>query len=147
MLKTVGCIITVAVGAALGIRAADRLRCRYKKLLSHYLYIGEISDLMRTGAPLEEVFASNSAKGLVESEGYRVQVLCDDLNRDDRRLLSEFFSGLGMGDLDAGIARCATYRELLYKRVSDAEQEMKQKSRIYSLLGVFSGIMTAILFI
>lgn len=147
MLKTIGCIITVAVGAAIGIRAADRLRARYKRLLSHYIYIGEISDLMRTGAPLGEVFVSDSAKGIIKAEGYHIQIVSDDLNRDDQRLLSEFFSGLGMGDLEAGIARCATYRELLHKRVCDAEQEMKQKSRIYSLLGVFSGILTAILFV
>lgn len=76
-----------------------------------------------------------------------MRVVNEDLNRDDQRLLAEFFSGLGMGDLEAGIARCTTYRELLHKHVCDAEQEMKQKSRIYSLLGVFSGLLTAILFV
>ncbi len=147
MLKTVGCILTVAVGAAIGIRAADRLRSRYKKLLSHYIYIGEIADLMRRGAPLDEVFMSERANGLIVADGYRVQVAREDLKYEDQKLISEFFSGLGMGDLEAGIARCDTYKELLHKRVSEAEQEMKQKSRIYSLLGVFSGILIAILFV
>lgn len=147
MLRVIGCILTVGVGGAAGARAAGRLRSRYKKLLSHYIYIGEISDQMRIGVGLEEIFKSSSANGLIQADGYEVTVDGTDLNTEDRLLITRFFSELGMTDLEAGISRCTVYRELIYKRVCDAEQEMKSKSRLYSMLGLFFGLLTAILFI
>ncbi len=145
MLKIIGVILTVAVGAAFGIRAAERLCLRYKKLFAHCLFIGEAADMMRLGAELCEIYSLPSARGLLCADGYSAQLIEDGLGKEDVRLLSEFYSSLGMSDLEAGIARCKTYKEIVEKRLSEAEHQMKSKSRLYSILGVFSGLFVAIL--
>lgn len=146
MFKCIGLILTVLTGAAVGFRASERLRFRYKKLLKYYVYIGELSDRMRTGVELERLFCDEKAAELISADGYRITLKRDGLNSGDIELLEEFFKALGMGDIEAQTARTATYRELLGTRVSDAEQDMRSKSRLYSLIGLFSGIFTAIIF-
>lgn len=147
MLKTVGLAMVFSVCTLIGFRASERLRCRYKKLLSHYILIEEIAELMRVGTELETVFKNERAADLLIADGYSASVKPEELNAEDIRLLEEFFGQLGMGDIEAQLSRCATYRELLSKRVYDAEQEMKSKSRLYSLLGIFFGIFAVIIVI
>lgn len=145
MLKIIGAVLTVAVGAAFGMRASDKLRLRYKKLLAHSLFISEASDMMRMGAALSEIYKLPSATTLIAAESYTAAVMKEGLRSADIRLLSEFYASLGMGDTEAEIARCSTFLKIMEKRLSEAEQDMKSRSRLYSLLGVFSGLFVAIL--
>ena len=145
MLKIIGAVLTVAVGAAFGMRASDKLRLRYKKLLAHSLFISEASDMMRMGATLSEIYTLPSAETLIAAESYTAAVMEEGLRSADIRLLSEFYASLGMGDTEAEIARCSTFLKIMEKRLSEAEQDMKSRSRLYSLLGVFSGLFVAIL--
>jgi stage III sporulation protein AB len=145
MLKIIGAVLTVAVGAAFGMRASDKLRLRYKKLLAHTLFISEASDMMRMGATLSEIYTLPSAETLIAAESYTAAVMEEGLRSADIRLLSEFYASLGMGDTEAEIARCSTFLKIMEKRLSEAEQDMKSRSRLYSLLGVFSGLFVAIL--
>ena len=145
MLKIIGAVLTVAVGAAFGMRASDKLRLRYKKLLAHSLFISEASDMMRMGATLSEIYTLPSAEMLIAAESYTAAVMEEGLRSADIRLLSEFYASLGMGDTEAEITRCSTFLKIMEKRLSEAEQDMKSRSRLYSLLGVFSGLFVAIL--
>lgn len=145
MLKIIGAVLTVAVGAAFGMRASDKLRLRYKKLLAHSLFISEASDMMRMGVTLSEIYKLPSAEKLIAAESYTAAVMEEGLRSADIRLLSEFYASLGMGDTEAEIARCSTFLKIMEKRLSEAEQDMKSRSRLYSLLGVFSGLFVAIL--
>ena len=145
MLKIIGAVLTVAVGAAFGIRASEKLRLRYKKLLAHSLFIDEATDMMRMGASLSEIYTLPSAEALLSAEEYRVAVREEGLWTTDLRLLSEFYTSLGMGDTEAELSRCHSFLKIIEKRLSEAEQDMKSRSRLYSLLGVFSGLFVAIL--
>ena len=147
MLKFIGVVLTVATGALVGLRASEKLRQRYKKLNEYSICIGEISDGIRTGAELERIFSQPKAAALFDANGYHISVKEQWLTGEDTKLLEEFLLLLGMGDTEAQISRCSTYRELVRKRACEAEENMRSKSRLYSVLGVFSGLFVAIIFI
>ncbi len=145
MLKIIGAVLVVLVGATFGIRASERLRQRYKRLYKHYLFIGDTADMMRLGVNITEIYQCEKAKELLSADGYTAKVIEEGLLRDDLHILSEFYSGLGMGELEAGVSRCETYRNIVQKQVEAAESELHGKARLYSMLGVFSGLFIAIL--
>ncbi len=147
MLKAIGAVLIIAVGTAIGFRASNRLCKRYQRLCDFCLFIGEISDKMRIGLELESIFQGERAKKLCICDGYIVRVRGEYLSGEEKRLLEEFFEGLGMSDTAAGISRCSAYRELLTAGAKEAEREMRSKSRLYGILGLFSGIFISILLI
>ena len=145
MLKIIGAALIVAVGSGFGLRASERLRIRRNLLYKHYLFIGEAADLMRLGAYITEIYKSQKAKELLSAEGYNATVISEGLNREDLRILVEFYTELGMGDLEAGLSRCKTYRTIVKTQLDAAENELHSKARLYSIFGVFSGLFIAIL--
>lgn len=146
MLKGIGAVIILAVSTAFGIRASGKLRHRYKKLLAFYIFIGELADRMRSGRELSEIYGE-TAQGLLEYCNFEVKILQEGLNKEDISLLSDFFKGLGMSELSAAEERCRTYRELILKRMSAAEKEMNEKSRLYGVLGASAGAFLVILIV
>lgn len=145
MQKIIGAVLIVTVCAAFGIRASERLRQRHKRLYKHYLFIGTAADMMRLGADMTEIYSSPKARELLTADGYTAKVIEEGLQEADLRILSEFYGELGMGDLEAGISRCEAYCAIVKKQLDTAENEVHGKARLYSILGVFSGLFIAIL--
>ena len=102
---------------------------------------------MRVGYDIEGIFAKESAEKLFTLNGYKITPKTSNLQKKDTEILEEYLSNLGMTDLESGINRTEVYRALLQKQIEQAEGEMKEKSRLYSLLGIFAGIFVAIILI
>lgn len=147
MLKISGLLMIIAVGGILGFRASEFLRLRNNKLTKYCLFIGEIADLMRLGRDLEHIYKTPRAKELLIVSGYFVKVKEDGLLTEDKALLTEFFSKLGMGDLSSGLALCESYLKIISTKKEEAEKQVIEKARLYSLLGIFSGIFVAIILV
>lgn len=147
MLKLFGLVCIVLVGASFGLKASLKLSARYKRLVDFYIFLGEICDCMRVGYDIEGIFAKESAEKLFTLNGYKITPKTSNLQKKDTEILEEYLSNLGMTDLEAGINRTEVYRALLQKQIEQAEGEMKEKSRLYSLLGIFAGIFVAIILI
>ena len=147
MLKTLGALLIISVCGVFGVRASAFLKHRKQKLEAFCFFIGEIEDKMRHGVELESIYKTKAAKRLLEVSGYRVTVLEDGLSAEDKKLLSDFFSKLGMGDLQSGIALCESYRQLFGKRAEIASKAAEEKSRLYSVIGLCSGVFIVILLI
>ena len=90
---------------------------------------------------------SSDVQNLVYKDGLNIKPAPEDLNKEDLKVLTEFFSLVGMGDAESQILRCETYSELLKKRLQNAELEVKEKAKLYSTLGFFSGLFIVILLI
>lgn len=145
--KSLGVALIILTGTFCGLKLSGKLTARENKLKGFYLFIREISDRIKTGEELTSIYESKRAEGLITTEGFKV-VLCEDaLNSQDKKLLTEFFSFLGMGDTNSQISRCEIYSELLIKRLEEAEKEAKEKAKLYTSLGIFSGLFIVILLI
>ena len=67
------------------------------------------------------------------------------LNNSDKELLYEFGSALGTTDIEGQLKHLGLYGEIFQNTLSECENALKDKSRIYRALGLFGGISTAII--
>ncbi|MBO7217937.1 MAG: hypothetical protein J6V50_04475 [Clostridia bacterium] len=147
MLKLFGSLLIVVVSAAFGLRASFSLKERKEKLSEFILLIDEIEDMIRQGAALEIIYKSERAKRLLNVSGYLASPKEEGLKTGDVKLLSEFFSKLGMGDSKSALTLCEDYGKIVGKKFSESEKQVGEKAKLYSLLGVFFGIFIAILLV
>lgn len=147
MLKIIGALLIILTGTFCGLRLSEKLTYRKNKLKGFYVFLREIADRIKTGEELMSIFQSKTAKSLIKTEGFKVNICDEGINSEDKKLLSEFFSFLGMGDTSSQISRCEIYTELLNKRLEEAEIQEKEKAKLYTSLGVFAGLFVVILLI
>ena len=147
VLKSIGAVLIILTGTFCGLKLSRKLTLRKNKLKGFYLYFQEISDRIKTGEELISIYESKTAKNLIKREGFKVSLWEEGLNMEDKKLLTEFFSFLGMGDTNSQVSRCQIYREFVNKRLEEAEKEVREKSKLYTSLGVSFGLFIVILLI
>lgn len=75
-------------------------------------------------------------------------ICCDsDLSVDDKLIISDFFRSLGCSAKKADCDRIKSFSTLMQKRQKEAQDEAKQKSKVYQTLGVCIGLSIGILLI
>ncbi len=146
-LKGVGAISLLITGGLVGLRLSKNLHLRRRKLNRFYIFIRELLSGIQTGEEIDSILESDTAKNLIYKDGVNIKPNPTGLKNEDIKLLTEFFSFLGMGNTESQISRCEVYTELIKKRLQVAEQEVKEKARLYSSLGFFSGLLVVILLI
>lgn len=67
------------------------------------------------------------------------------LNQKDISLLRGFGREFGASDTDGQLSHCALYNELISDGLKNAREEKTRKSKLYQMLGVFSGMAAALL--
>ena len=105
-----------------------------EKMLSQMLKTmsGKLFDLGREGAAREAISMLPSSYGL---------------KSEDKKLIYGFLSELGSSDCDSQLAHCELYISLVNGLLSSQREEAAKKSRLYRLLGVFSGIGAGLFFL
>lgn len=146
-LKGIGAIVLIITGSLVGLRLSKNLEHRRHKLNRFYIFIREISNGIRTGEEIDSILENSIDKSLIYREGLNIKPDTAGLKGEDIKLLTEFFSFIGMGDADSQVSRCETYSELIKKRLQGAEQEVREKAKLYSTLGFFSGLLIVILLV
>lgn len=69
------------------------------------------------------------------------------LSREDSGLISDFALGFGDSDIAGQVDYCRMNEELMRGHLSVAIDEKEKKSKLYLLLGIFSGITLVLIFI
>jgi len=107
-----------------------------------------------TYGSLAEVFNSNfagfkfDAKEPFASQWYAlVQRYSDTLSDDDKRILTEFSTEIGDGDLSAQLKRIRLYQSLIKERQKSASDEVNLKAKLYRAIPFSVGLVIAILII
>lgn len=67
------------------------------------------------------------------------------LSADDQTVLSGFISGLGHCDVEGEVNFCEEYHAVVDERLEQAREQLKTKGRVYPMLGVCGGLLTALL--
>ena len=142
-----GALALIITGSLIGIRLSKNLELRKRKLNGFYIFIRELCGGIKTGEEIDSILESSSAKNLVYKDGLNIKPVPEYLKKEDLKVLTEFFSLVGMGDAESQILRCETYSELIKKRLVSAELEVKEKAKLYTTLGFFSGLFIVILLI
>lgn len=162
-LKLLGCAALILAGTAVGFLKARSLSSRKKLLRSVGTLMQDLATRLRYQS--DDIFtsvtlAAKSAGLSIKEDADRSQGFLPwwerqtkefapphVLHNSDKELLFSFGSQLGATDLEGQLSHIELCRTLLSKQLSDAEEELKQKGRLYRTLGVFGGVSAAIMLI
>lgn len=69
------------------------------------------------------------------------------LKNDDISILKDFGKALGTTDVEGQLNHIALYKNILNSQLIKSKEEYKEKSKLYKVLGFFTGSIIAIMFI
>lgn len=147
MLKAMGIVAVILSCWGTGIYFGWRLRERKTKLSAICLFIKELSDRIRTGAPIEGIISDIGQPAGIYWKELRPDFDVYSLTKSDQKLLSEFLSEIGMGDTVSQVKRCDAYTQLFREQELRAKEQVKEKAGLYAKLGVFSGLFIAVMLV
>ncbi len=148
LIKLIGAVFLSVTGFLSGKEAVDKLKKRSDTLSWHYKAIGKIGTYIGgTAKELEDIIKSISGYGsfLTLSSPFSINVNTESLKPSDVNLLSEFFGSLGEGEIEAEVARCKMYSNLIKELYESANREYLDKSKLYKMLGLFAGLTLSII--
>lgn len=160
MLKLTGLILIVIACFGAGYYLSLRLKNRFEFLSAFKDFLSnletnirynssEIFSLVKASAPdkIRELFSKNTSENF---QTYWSECITNlpkryALKNDDINLLYEFGRMLGTTDTEGEINHIKLYRELIESNINNSEKELKQKSKLMKLLGLFAGLSLALL--
>ena len=141
-----GALFVIFSCSAVGLNMANRLKTRAKTLRNFLVAIDSISVYIRlSNFHIEEILEkclplgmAYDGKGLIAENS-----LC--LSDADRQLINEFLNDLGMTDTHCLVNKCKSYKELFLTAIGEADREISDKYRLFSVSGVLVGITLSFL--
>ena len=67
------------------------------------------------------------------------------LEKSDKELLEYFGNTFGVSDREGELSKIKLHEELIRERWENLKNEMYAKCRVYRIVGMFCGVMTAVL--
>lgn len=160
MVKYIGLVMIVICCFGAGYYFSLRLKSRYEFLSSFKDFLSaleinmrykntEIFSLIKISSPdlIKSVFKekNDSDFQLYWSNCVAEIPKSYALKEEDYNLLYEFGKLLGTTDTDGQINHINLYQELINTNIDNSLSELKSKSKLFKLLGLFSGLTIALL--
>lgn len=155
MFKLLLCIVFIMSSTVVGFAYSNKLYKRKSTLEDFVVALTNCSTQMRyTSHSLSKIFADSFIEySFCDNKPFAPQwtdMLKDYSNiltRDDISLLSNFSHTLGTCDTLGELSNIDMYIELIRKNISDAQNDIEQKSKLYKTLGLSLGLVVSILII
>lgn len=164
MIKFAGAVLFIIATTYIGCAMSGTLTAR-KQFLQQFItflntlktYIrfnsGEIRELVISCAdskPLEPIRATventpDKQFSQVWQQAVAAIPTSTGLSKEDKQLLLEFGSALGTTDVEGQINHIDLYSTLFQTALDDAIDNYVKKSKLYKMLGLFSGTATALM--
>ena len=150
LIKVIGFCFIVCATTLFGVSLSKDLKGRMQSLNWFVNLTDEVAEKIRySSAELPQIVRSiyNYDTYLSVDEPFRVYLKNTGLDNDDKRMIEEFFAGLGLGDTESQIKRCGIYKRQLLRRYENADRQYTEKSKLYKKLGFFGGLTIVIILI
>ena len=157
-----GGLILIAAGALAGYVESHKLAVRVEQVEACLRFLSAAQTEIRFAAlPVEQIVqrhggeleflricGENCNQGGRFSAAWDMGVTSGTKGRgflaEDIALLRGFGNGFGASDVDGQLSHCTLYTELIGDRLKNAREEKNRKSKLYQLLGIFSGMAAAL---
>ena len=139
LFKLSGFLLIIITTTALGFLKSNELASRHKKLISIHKSISVLKEQIRLGGG--EIDRLIDLSFNTNPKNYK------HLEKDDIKILEDFFSDIGMSDTKSEYSRCELYMNLLSTKIEDANKKYRELNRLYKSIGLFSGIFICIFLI
>ncbi len=146
LIKLLGALFLIFSCGFTGVKMANNLKTRVKTLRNFLIALDSITVYIRLSSyHIEEILKKCLPSGMdYDGRGLIAENrLC--LSDTDRQLINEFLFDLGMADTDCLINKCKSYRELFLTAINEADREVFDKYRLYSVFGFLSGLTLSFL--
>ncbi len=149
-IKLLGVALIVLSSLGISLRAVQKLK---RRVDAFHFFSGAAATLAiqmnSTAAELYDIV--NTLYGrqqyLELTKPFSVALKPCGLRQEETKTIEEFFEGLGMGELSAQVKRCEGYAAVFSECYREAKQEYTEKSKLYKMLGLFSGLSIAIILV
>ncbi len=145
LLKLSGLVLIFSTFSLAGFCRSFILKKRNDRLREICISLSKFAQLVRNG--------SGELKGILElSFGRKIISFVDDkprisdsyLERDDIHLIESFLNESGMSDRESEYKRALLYQTLFEQRSDEATKKAENLSKLYTSLGVLSGLSICI---
>lgn len=161
-LKATGCIMLVVSATTAGFVFSQRLKTRCNFLAAFMDFMCNLETNIRFSG--EDIFSlidksvNNNLLNIFKSNNYNsvTEHWSGSLNKiptsygvtkDDINMLQDFGSILGTTDTEGQISHIQLYKTLFNSQLKKAENDYKTKSKLYKVLGFFTGSAIALMII
>ena len=151
MIKLTGCLLIVVCTTAAGIFCSERFRLRVLFYEQYLLFLtNAVTFISYTASDIRELLDMDISASMIEpvlrearrcldngfdiSKAWRSAVDENVGCKEDRELL------YGFGD----ISKLDLHKELAKRRLNSLRDELKAKSKLYRVVGMFAGVLTAV---
>ena len=141
--KITGLLLIFISFSALGILKSLSLKKREERLKAYWSFLTLLSSKISAGEEFLKSALQNPS--LVSFKNGKPEFQKAFLLKEDISVLSEFFGSFGMADRQSEYKRCLLYIKLLEKQKENAAENFKKLSKLYSSLGILSGIFICII--
>ncbi len=150
LIKFIGMSLIVVSSTLIGISKSRQLKERVLALEWYFAATIQIADKIRfSNQEISKIIYSlhDNKRYLSISNPFKVLPTSNNLNADDKKVVSLFLENLGVGDTDNQLNICSMYGKELSLRLDKARQEMREKTKVFKNFGFFIGLGIAIILI
>ena len=166
MLKFVGGIFIVVCGTLGGIYFSLRLKKKAEFFEQYIMFLTQVQTMISYGGmsvreilreirniPLAEPILLDTEKYMDNGEAIETawkKAVGENkkqlhLEKSDKELLEYFGNTFGVSDREGELSKIKLHEELIRERWENLKSEMYAKCRVYRIVGMFCGVMTAVL--
>lgn len=162
LVKITGGIMLVVCGALAGLYAAGRFRDRVKLCEQYLIFLNraktalgytapgvrellepdidapQLSPVMRDAAELMDD-GMEFRDAWISAVGINVQ------DSSDRELICRFGESFGTSNISGELNKLSLHMELVKEHLDMMKEELKTKRKLYRIVGMFGGVLTAVL--
>ena len=161
MIKLTGCLLIVVFTPAAGIFCSEKFRLRTVFYEQYLLFLTNAGTFISyTAASIGELLSMNISAPMIEpilkeakhslengsefSCAWRKAVDGNVSCKEDRELLYGFGDNFGTSDVEGELSKLGLHKELAERRLNELRDELKTKRKLYRVMGMFAGVLTAV---
>lgn len=145
LLKVGGLFLIFAASSLFGVYKSFTLKKRVDKLQSICFSLSKLAELVRNGAgELQKISELSFQKEILIFKGGKPAIICNYLEKDDVQLAEKLFAEIGMSDSESEYKRVMLYKTLFEQKSAEAVQRYQKLSKLYTSLGVLTGLSICI---
>lgn len=164
LVKIAGGLLLVICGTLAGLYAAGKFKDRVRLYEQYLIFLNQVKTALGYTAPdVRELLEMESDVPLLSPVIHDTAALLDDgcnfsdawqsavelhvRDRSDRELLRRFGESFGTSNVSGEIGKLSLLMELVRERLDAMKEELKTKRRLYRIVGMFGGVLSAVLLI
>ena len=164
IVKLFGGLLLVVCGTLAGLYASGKLRDRVKLLEQYAMFLNQAqSEIGYTASGIRELLTMPGTMPLLRpvfkdclrllnggcqlENAWRTAVEVHIPDKNDRELLCYFGDHFGSSNISGELNKLSLHSELVWQRLDRLREEMKTKRRLYRVVGMFGGVVAAVLLI